>query len=68
MQFPQLTAAFLLQLVTLINASPILGEAVSAVETRQDLGAINACYQSVTVAANACYSGCAVNAGCYASW
>lgn len=67
MQFTRLTASFLLQLATLINASPIGQEAIDSLETRQD-PAVAACYNGVTAQVNACYSGCGISAVCYASW
>lgn len=66
MQFTRLTAAFLLQLATLINASPIGQEAIDSLETRQD--PVAACYDGVTAQVNDCYSGCGISAICYASW
>lgn len=60
MQFTSFTAAFLLQLATLITASPI--------ENRQDPGAVAACYDGVTAQVTACYSGCGIDAICYSSW
>lgn len=71
MQFKQLTAAIILQLATLTNTSPVdpaAKEAVAIFQTRQDPGAINACYQGVTAQVNACYSACGVRAGCYVGW
>lgn len=68
MQFTRLTAAYLLQLATLINAIPITQETNTSLETRQDPGAIAACYDGVTAQVTACYAGCGINAICYGSW
>lgn len=68
MQFTRLTTAFVLQLAILINAIPITQEATPSIETRQNPGAIAACYEGVTAQVTACYSGCGISAVCYTSW